>query len=229
MDVVISIAWVSIVYFVIVPALTYLRHEAAHREGWRRRILVEVAEPTPGGPFRDEGEEGSRRRYVAEVRGAPRHVKVVVVTSLVLGHMFLPGLLAGLFGLPFYGVGLVSIPGLWLAAAIYGNAFGLLRCAPQAAARARRLERFAIGLNVAVLAVVVVLSLWAGPHPLVVLTAVYACISIAHAHGLGRAADAVDAVHCEALEVVAEDELPREVVLRGPTVAAPSSVAARSW
>lgn len=112
---------------------------------------MERTEPTPGGPFRDELDEAPRR-YVVEHRGAPREVKVVIVVSLVLGHMFVPGLLAGLFGLPIYGVGLVSIPGLWLTAG----------------------------------------------------TAVYSWISLWHAHGLGRAASAIDAVLGEELEVVAE-------------------------
>jgi hypothetical protein len=213
LDVIFGLA-LFLLYFVIVPALTFLRQEERHRDRWRRRWLVEVPEPTPGGPFRDDdGQAPSPRRYVAEHHGAPRGVKVVAVVSLVLGHMFLPGLLAGLFGLPFYGLGLVSIPGLVLAARIYGNAFGLLRCAPWAAAEARRLQTFAVRLNVVVLSVVAVCMLAWGLHPLLVFTAVYACISLLHAEGLGRAADAIDAVHSGTLEVVTRDELPLEIHL----------------
>ena len=200
-----ELLWLSafVAYFVITPACVFLRLEARHRDRWPRRWLVERTEPTPGGPFRDELDEAPRR-YVVEHRGAPREVKVVIVVSLVLGHMFVPGLLAGLFGLPIYGVGLVSIPGLWLAAGIYHNAFGLLRCEPAAAVEARRLQRFAVRLNFVVLAVVAALALAFGGHGLLLFTAVYSCISLWHAHGLGRAASAIDAVLGEELEVVTE-------------------------
>lgn len=193
-----------VVYFVALPASTYLHHEAKHRLRWRQRWLVEVPEHDPGGPFRDEPGRPSVGRYVAEHRGAPLGVKVTAVTSLVLGHMFLPGLLAGLAGLPFYGLGLISIPGLWLATAIYGNAFGLLRCDPRAAPRARELRSFAIGLNVIVLVVVAVLALMFGFHSLLLFTAAYACISLLHAEGLGQAADAIDAVHGDVPMMVVE-------------------------
>jgi len=216
-------------YFVLVPALTYLAREREHRSSWRRRLEVELAEPTPGGPFRDEGVAMPPRTYVAEVHGAPRHVKVVIVTSLVLGHMFLPGLFAGLFGLPIYGVGLVSIPGLWLAASIYRNAFGLLRCEPAAADQARRLRSFAINLNVVVLGAVALLALFEAPYPILLFTAAYAGISLAHAEGLGRAADAIEAVHRGETERVTEDELMHAVASGRPDAAAPSSVVRGPW
>jgi hypothetical protein len=193
-----------VAYFVIIPAGTFFLCEERHRDRWRQRWLVEVAEPTPGGPFRDEDGAAPPRRYVVEHRGAPRHVKGLVVVSLVLGHMFVPGLLAGLCGLPIYGLGLASLPGLWLAAGIYRNAFAVLRCEPAAAAEARRLQRFSERLNVVVIAVVLVLGLVWGFNPLSLFTIVYACISLRHAHCLGRAADAIDAVWREELEVVPE-------------------------
>lgn len=199
--------WIAafVAYFVVIPAGTFLAYEARHRDRWRQRWLVERAEPTPGGPFRDEDGAAPPRRYVAEHRGAPRHVKGLVVVSLVLGHMFVPGLLAGLFGLPFYGLGLASLPGLWLAAGIYRNAFAVLRCEPEAAAEARRLQRFSERLNVGVLAVVLVLGLAWGWNALSWFTVVYACLSLRHAHCLGRAANAIDAIWREELEVVPED------------------------
>ena len=200
-----------LLYFVVVPALTFLRQEPRHRDRWRRRWQVMVPEATPGGSFRDDASSRYPSRYMAEQHGAPRAVKVVAVASLVLGHMFVPGALAGLYGLPIYGLGLISIPGLVLAARIYRNAFGLLRCDPLAATEARRLEAFAIHLNAIVLAVVAVGTLAWGPNALLVFTAVYACISLVHAYGLGRAAAAIDAVHSGAFEVVTRDELPLEL------------------
>lgn len=189
------------VYFVLVPAATYLHVEAKHRHRWRRRWLVDVPEPAaPGGPFRDdEGMLHPPHRYVAERSGAPCGVKVTVVTSLVLGHVFVPGLLVGLGGVAIYGLGLVSIPGLWLAAASYRNAFGLLRCEPKAAAWARELRGVAIVFDVAVLAIAALIAVVAGLHPLLLLPVVYAGISLLHAEGLGRAADAIDAVQQDVL------------------------------
>lgn len=186
------------VYFVVLPAVTYLHHEAKNRLRWRRREVVPVPEEVAGGPFRDDGPADPRRArdYVAEHRGAPTSVKVTVVVSLVLGHMFIPGLFSGLFGLVFYGIGVISIPGLILSVRIYKNAFAILRCDPNAAKEARELRTFALTLNVVVLCVVTLLGL-AAPEliGLVAFTAVYACISILHAEALGAAANAIDAVH----------------------------------
>ncbi|MEM9459768.1 MAG: hypothetical protein AAGF11_36665 [Myxococcota bacterium] len=190
------------VYFVLIPATTFLDQERRYRLRWRWRQRVRRSEPAPGGPFRDE-ESGRVREYVVERHGAPRVVKVVAVASLVLGHMFIPGLFAGLFGLPFYGLGLMSIPGLVLAARIYGNAYGLLRCEPAAAIKARELQHFANVLNVVVL-VATELLLMIDTLPIFVFIAVYALVSLLHAHGLGLAADAIDAVHRDELEVVPE-------------------------
>jgi len=80
-------------------------------------------------------------------------VKVVATTSFVLGHMFVPGLLAGLAGLAYFGLGLLAVPGLVLAARIYSNAFGLLRCELDAAVQAHQLQRFALCLNVIVVVI----------------------------------------------------------------------------
>ncbi len=198
MDAVVPLFFAFFVYFVVLPAVTYLHHEAKHRLRWRRRELVPVPEEVAGGPFRDDGPADPRRArdYVAEHRGAPTGVKVTVVVSLVLGHMFLPGLFAGVFGLVFYGIGVVSIPGLILSVRIYRNAFAILRCDPNAAKEARELRTFALTLNVVVLCIVALLGL-AAPElvGLVAFTAIYACISILHGEALRAAANAIDAVH----------------------------------
>lgn len=185
-----------LLYFVVLPAATYLGYEPRHRHVWRRQWLVEVPEHAPGGAFRDQDGEDASTHYLTEQRGAPREVKVVAVVSLVLGHMFVPGLLMGLFGLLFMFIGLVAIPGLILAVGIYRNAFGLLRCEPEAAVEARRLRRFAIWLNWTVMFVVSIVTM-ATPelYPLWLFFTAYAVISLAHARGLGHAADAIDAVH----------------------------------
>ncbi len=186
--------WLTVfaVYFVLTPALVFLQHERLHRLRWRRRERVLKRQGAPGGSFRGDGPAGRIDGFIVEHRGAPGSVKVVVVASLVLGHMFIPGLFAGLCGLPIYGLGLLSIPGLVLAARIYNNAFGLLRCDREAARAARELQRFAYTLNVVVLLLMgLVATVWL--HPLLVFTSVYAVISMIHGYGLGVAADAIDA------------------------------------
>ena len=197
-----------VVYFVAIPAVPYLEHESRHRERWRRLRPVPVAEAEPGGPFRGRASE---REYLVEELGAPRLVKAVSVVSLVLGHMFIPGLLVGLLGLVAYGLGLLSIPGLVLAAGIYRNAFGLLRCEPEAAAKARRLADFAVVLNVVVMGVaslLMLIDLWG----LGLFISVYAVISLLHAEGLRLSAREIDAVHHElAASEAAEASLRAEV------------------
>ena len=49
-------------------------------------------------------------------RGVPGGILAVAWASLALGQMFVPGLGWGLYGLLFMGLGLVSIPGLVVAA-----------------------------------------------------------------------------------------------------------------
>lgn len=189
--------WSAIVavYFIAVPAATFLICERSHRLRWVRHTRILRDEREPGAPLRTAaaGAVDGWRGYVAERRGAPEVVKVVATTSLVLGHMFVPGLFAALIGLYVYGLGLLAVPGLVLAARIYGNAFGLLRCEPDAARQARELQRFAVRLNVVVLAAVAAWVVCVGLEVIAMVTASYAAISLLHAHGLGLAAAELDA------------------------------------
>lgn len=184
-------------YFVAIPAATFLRCERNHRLRWVRQTRMLRAEGEPGAPFRTAAAGGLDRwrGYVVERRGAPATVKVVATTSLVLGHMFVPGLLMGLLGLLYCGLGVIAVPGLLLAARIYRNAFGLLRCEPEAALEAWSLRRFAIRLNVVVLGLAAVWATMFGFDPLAIFTTGYAVVSLVHARGLGLAAAEVAAVH----------------------------------
>lgn len=184
-------------YFVAIPAATFLRCERNHRLRWIRQTRMLRAEGQAGAPFRTPATGGLERwrGYVVERRGAPATVKVVATTSLVLGHMFVPGLLMGLLGLVYGGLGVLAVPGLLLAARIYRNAFGLLRCEPEAALEAWSLRRFAIRLNVVVLGLAAVWSTMVGVDALAIFTTVYAVVSLVHARGLGLAAAQVAAVH----------------------------------
>ncbi len=189
--------WVAVWagYFVVIPAATFLSWERGHRLRWVRQTRVLRDESGPGAPLRTAAVDAQHewRGFVVERRGAPTVVKVVATTSLVLGHMFVPGLLAALAGFLFYGVGLLAVPGLVLAARIYSNAFGLLRCELDAALQAQELQRFAVRLNVVILVAVAVWVVCFGLDFVPIVTASYAMISLLHAHGLGLAADEISA------------------------------------
>ena len=156
--------------------------------------------------------------------GPPRAVRLAALGSWILGAMFIPGLLLGLFGLLAMGLGMVSIPGLMLAWRLFFLGRPLLLGDPVAAARARVLAQYARILNYVVLAacgvgvLVQLPDLARSAHAslsgisLAVAVAAYASISLAHASLLDRAANAID-----------EQEATNQAVLRGVRIAVPMS------
>ena len=154
----------------------------------------------PRGQFRD----AAVPKFRAD--GPPMEVRLAALGSWILGAMFVPGLLMGLFGLVVMGLGLVSIPGLILAGRLFFLGRPLLLGEPGAAARARSLAQFARILNYVVLALCGVGLLSQAPEllrhglasnvlGLVALSlsvALYAGISLTHASMLDRAARAID-------------------------------------
>jgi hypothetical protein len=150
---------------------------------------------------------GQDHQGLIRADGPPREVRLAALGAWILGTMFVPGLLLGLFGLVAAGLGLVSVPGLYLAWRLFFLGRPLLLGEPAAAARARGLAQFARILNYLVLAacgVGVALQVanlrHPGTHPdtalgiaMVLAVAVYAGVSLAHAALLDRAAAAIDA------------------------------------
>lgn len=138
--------------------------------------------------------------------GPPMEVRLAALGSWILGAMFVPGLLMGLIGLVMMGLGLVSIPGLILAARLFLLGRPLLLGEPGAAARARSLAQFARILNYVVLAVCSVGLMAQVPdvlrHGLAsnamglvglwLSVALYGGISLTHASLLDRAAKAIE-------------------------------------
>ncbi len=141
-----------------------------------------------------------------EPPGPPTVVKVAAIGSWVLGQMFIPGLLLGLFGLIAMGIGLVSIPGLILAGKLFMLGSPLLRGEIEAAKKAQRLANFAFILN-AIVAIVTLAGMVLNVTPtgslhrieqsLVVGVPIllYAAISVAHGMLLRRAATEVEKNH----------------------------------
>ncbi|MDP3276896.1 MAG: hypothetical protein Q8Q09_16970 [Deltaproteobacteria bacterium] len=139
---------------------------------------------------------------------APIEVKLAAIGCWALGQMFIPGLAAGMFGL-FVLVGLVSIPGLILAARLFLLGKPLLRGELIAAEKADSLAHFATILNTAILSIVgvgflgTVATALVNQRPEALLVplfyglpiAFYAAISLLHANLLRRAAKAIVANH----------------------------------
>lgn len=188
------------VLFAGVPLVMWRSASRAARDRWL---------PRPGsvarvnrGAFRDAHVRG----LVAA--GPPAVVHAAALGCWCLGAAFLPGLLVGLFCLLFWGLGLAFIPGLVLAWRLFFLGAPLLRGEPGAAARAIETARFVRWLNYVVLWVCAVATAYLcdawGRHAmgydrfvdllgLTLSVAFYACVSLAHAWVLVRAAAAIDA------------------------------------
>ena len=81
---------------------------------------------------------------------APAVVRLAAASAQIFGITFVPGLLAALIGLAVYGLGLFAVPGLIVAWSQFPVAAALLRRAPEAPLRARRLARLATVLNLVI-------------------------------------------------------------------------------
>jgi hypothetical protein len=122
-------------------------------------------------------------------RRAPQTIRRTALWSIYMGQMAVPGGLLGLFGTLIAGIGLVSIPGLILAVGIWRLGYAMLRRDPNAAEEARKLERFAVVLNVITVVVALVLALDPDLWGLSAFLIAYAGVSFAHAKAMGRCAE----------------------------------------
>lgn len=192
-----SVAFLSVLLVLVVPTALWFGTRDEASELWPPRVVG--TEDVGRGEFREAHVPTLR----AEIPGV---VRAAAIGSWVLGCMFVPGLLLGLVGLVVMGLGLVSVPGLVLAARLFLLGKPLLRGEPEAAPKARSAARFAVILNAFVLALcgvglAVTLSDVArhgfraeGGMVLMVLAVVaYAGLSLGHAALLRRAADAIEA------------------------------------
>jgi hypothetical protein len=125
-------------------------------------------------------------------RRAPRTIRRTALWSIYMGQMAVPGGLLGLFGTVFGGIGLISIPGMILAIRIWRLGYAMLRRDPNAEQEARKLDRFAVVLNVVgvALAALLLVLLPSAETAVVSLTLVlYAGVSFAHANAMHRCAE----------------------------------------
>ena len=178
--------------FALLAASTHVLSERAGRPAWRREHPRWRFEATDRSPCRDEIRAHTVRPPDRSPR-APWGIRAVALWSIVMGQMFVPGLLLALYGLVAGGLGVVGLPGLWLAAKIWRVGPRLLRADPDAAWQAREASRFATALNQVVIVVCagfVVAN--RGGHPILVFTLGYAAVSLAHAKALEWAALALE-------------------------------------
>jgi hypothetical protein len=136
-----------------------------------------------------------------------------------------PGGMLGLFGTVFAGIGLVSIPGMILAIRIWRLGYAMLRRDPKAEQEARKLDRFAVVLNLVGIAVAIFLFALApgGEMAVVSLTlVVYAAVSFAHAKALRRCAELL-AVE-RRLDAAGRVQVASNASTRAPTVSTCSRI-----
>lgn len=140
---------------------------------------------------------------------APAVVRAAAFSSIVMGAAFLPGLAWGLLGVFCGGTGLVSIPGLVIAAWLWKAGFGLLVGTRHAARSAMGAARLSFWFNVVLLAGVVLVSTqWQDLAAVLVFTGFYAVVSIAQAALLARAAVTLAALHDGDLALELDAKVP---------------------
>jgi hypothetical protein len=141
-----------------IPGAVYLAVSRQACRVWPSVVTYEPLEVETAGPYRGPAMPILVPREV-RTGGPPWVVRAAAFASYFLGQMFVPGLLFGLIGIYFFGLGLISLPGLYLAWKIFGLGTALLNRDPGAADRADRAARFAFILNAVVLVVGFVFAL----------------------------------------------------------------------
>jgi hypothetical protein len=181
--------------FPVVPAGLWFTNRARAYSHWAPRVIG--TQKVASGQYREAS---------APTFGEPEPplmVKLAALGCWGLGQMFVPGLALGLFGLLVL-IGLVSIPGLILAAKLFRLGGPLMRGEIESAAKARSLATFARvlnGITVGIVGVSAVMSLASSGNAASQLLATtlfsapvlfYAMISLVHAKLLDLAADEVE-------------------------------------
>ncbi len=185
--------------FALANAITYVVAERRNRSQWVRDVAYTQSEQDVQVGYRADGSHSVESAY----RGpcirprAPLGVRAVAMWSIGLGQMTVPGALAALFGLAFYGAGALGIPGCILAARIWSIGHALLRADPRAVERSRSIAHAAVVLNVVVLAVSALMLFSDDLLGLGVFMTAYAFVSLAHAAALWWAGGRVEALWCE--------------------------------
>jgi hypothetical protein len=182
----------------------YWRAEKETRALWQAKPLP--ARVLESAAYRSGGEV-----VTGHYERAPTSVRVAAASSIVFGSMFVPGLAWGLVGLVMMGAGLLSIPGLVVAACLWSSAHKLLRGDQEGAIASARAATGAFYFNVLLVLGAVLVALLAESQdvlPMAAFVGGYALLSIGQALLVAKAARTVGALHGDVVEGVVEDQLP---------------------
>lgn len=169
--------WFATVPMVLGPVIAFVGAERNHRSAWIKEL-----------PFSDVPELASYRTQ-AMVTGystrAPVEIRLAAASCFAFGIAFIPGLLLGLFGLLVMGVGLLSIPGLYVAHELWRAGHWLLQASFEQARRAAHVSKmFNFVLMVIGVTTLGLEALTGADRAWLVLTGVslgYVFLSLAHA------------------------------------------------
>ncbi len=193
--------------------VVYLREEAKSRAVWQ--AFPKAAEVLETSAYRSGGAV-----HTSHLERAPGVVRAAAATCFVMGAMFLPGLAWGLFGLIAMGAGLLSIPGLIIAAWLWMVGFKLLRGDPTGAVSAARAAAVSFYFNVLLILGSAFAAALAGEEAVIALAALvgsYAMVSILQAGLMAAAAREVGRQYSAVAEAEVSKSLPyalRELVDR---------------
>ena len=188
----------------VAGAVSYVKGERKYRQEWQAFAL-------PAAVVDHSAYRSSGAIVVGHVERAPTLVRVAAASSIMFGSMFLPGLAWGLFGILAMGSGLLSIPGLLIAASLWGAGHALLRGTRESAVSAARIASASIYFNLFLVVgacAVVTLARDEGALWLSALVGGYACLSLVQAAILVKAARRVATFHGDDFEGVVDSHLP---------------------
>lgn len=184
--------------------VVYVREEAKSREVWQ--AFPQVAEVLERSAYRSGGAV-----HTSHLERAPGVVRLAAATCFMMGAMFLPGLAWGLFGLIAMGAGILSIPGLIIAAWLWLVGFKLLRADPTGAVSAARAAAVSFYFNVLLIlgaVLVVALTREEAVVPLAAFVGSYAVLSILQAGLMAVAAREVGRQYNSVTEAEVSQSLP---------------------
>ncbi|HRG98473.1 MAG TPA: hypothetical protein PLR99_19610 [Polyangiaceae bacterium] len=184
--------------------VVYFREEAKSRAVWQ--AFPQAAEVLESNAYRSGGAVHTRH-----LERAPGVVRAAAASCFVMGAMFVPGLAWGLFGLIAAGAGLLSIPGLIIAAWLWLVGFKLLRGDPTGAVSAARAAAVSFYFNVLLILGAAFAAALAGDplaFDLAALVGTYAVVSILQAGLMAVAAREVSRQYSSVTEDDVSKSLP---------------------
>lgn len=182
----------------------YRAAEAKHRAEWQEftlpKVTLDVSAYRSGGPV-----------VPGHLERAPALVRFAAASCFVFGSMFLPGLAWALVGLVAAGAGLLGIPGLIIAGWLWSAGRGLLRGTKEGAVSAARAATVSAYFNVFLVLggiSVTILAPDEGFRVLAAFTSFYACLSLAQAIVVAKAAHLVAEHHGDDFDTIVDSHLP---------------------